>query len=61
MKQLILSIVFLFCVLSSSAQDHPPMPPNGPSPAKFEKIKALKTAHITNELNLTSKEAKKRN
>jgi len=31
----------------------------GQHPNKRKKIKALKTAHITNELNLTSKEAEK--
>ena len=57
MKQIILSTVFLFCILSGFAQDHPPMDHEKQSHARFEKIKALKTAHITNELKLTSKEA----
>ena len=57
MKQIILSTVFLFFTLSGFAQDHPAMDHEKQSSARFEKIKALKTAHITNVLNLTSKEA----
>lgn len=59
MKQLILTTVFLICTISGFSQEHPPMDHEKSSPARFEKIKALKTAHITNELKLTSKEAEK--
>lgn len=48
MKKIIL-ILILTCYVSSAFAQHP----------KRKKIKALKTAHITNELNLTSSEAEK--
>jgi len=48
MKQL-LSILITLLFISTAFAQHP----------KRKKIKALKTAHITNELNLTSSEAEK--
>ena len=48
MKQLLFIGFFLLCVLGTSAQDRE---------AHREKIKALKTAHITEGIGLTAKEA----
>lgn len=49
MKKVYTLIVALFCVLQIGAQSH----------KHKEKIKAMKVAHITTELNLTPKEAEK--
>jgi len=48
MKKILLLLI-LICFVNASFAQHP----------KRKKIKALKTAHITNELNLTSTEAEK--
>ena len=48
MKKILLILILTSCVSTAFAQ-HP----------KRKKIKALKTAHITNELNFTSNEAEK--
>ena len=49
MKLTLSLIITILCISTVFAQH----------PNKRKKIKALKTAHITNELNLTSKEAEK--
>lgn len=59
MKQLFLTTIFLLCTITAIAQDGPPESHDAPTPQQFEKIKALKTAHITNALELTSKQAEK--
>jgi hypothetical protein len=54
MKQILLfSFLFLFLSVNIGAQNRPPQFKNR------EKIRALKTAYITNALDLTSKEAEK--
>ena len=50
---LLLSLTFLFLSIDIGAQNRPPQFKNR------EKIRALKTAFITNELDLTAKEAEK--
>jgi hypothetical protein len=55
MKNLIFTLLLAGISLIALAQ-HPPHR-HKPSPEQFEKMKAHKVAFITNELNLTSKEA----
>ncbi len=69
MKKIFFTIVFLACATTNYAQEQPPTPPPAPEvvmtppappiPPKYQKIKALKTAYITNALNLSQQEAEK--